>query len=459
LLRRQRSSSQQPNAHFWTELLIANADLDRLAAKIPETARLALTEWRNMMGYPATKAPNRAVPAPASIPLIEAVHELHVICNVDLRSAIIKMVDLLSTGQLPPADALVDGAPAKIDPRWWWAGAVEYPNSSAAFNLLVDGEPRPTRATEVSLDRSAWERRKSQIAPPKQQSGELFPNRDDPAWDNPMRLIDAIRFWSPAFALCLYQLKWAAPDDIRAIAQRLERYDHPTRVRARRDRAKRQHDRYLNPGSVRESLGVGRDQATDQDFPEPLRDAWKRLLEEWDHWDDAERLVHAFELGGRLIIEKTKRGQPYILKYAPPASSGDLGDDYQRVGEARHNELLQCHFDIPNSMIKDPGSNWLSVRIYRDIEEEAKRMGKARSERKTRYTVEAATPEEPFVNSRLRAAVQSALQTFGTPGRTVQWKPFCDRIRAECQVTAQTRGYGDRSIQRVVKATSPKTDK
>jgi hypothetical protein len=85
----------------------------------------------------------RAVPEPHSIPLIEAVHELRMICNTDLRSAIIKIVDMLSTGQLPPADALVDGVPANIDPRWWWAGAVEYPNSSAAFNLLVDGEPRP----------------------------------------------------------------------------------------------------------------------------------------------------------------------------------------------------------------------------------------------------------------------------------------------------------------------------
>jgi hypothetical protein len=117
----------------------------------------------------------RAVPEPDSIPLIEAVHELRITCNPDLRSAISKIVDMLSTGQLPPADALVDGVPAKIDPRWWWAAAVEYPNSSAAFNLIIDAEPRLTRATEIALDRRAWERQRSRIAATAQQgeaSGE-----------------------------------------------------------------------------------------------------------------------------------------------------------------------------------------------------------------------------------------------------------------------------------------------
>ena len=117
----------------------------------------------------------RAVPEPDSIPLIEAVHELRITCSTDLRSAISKIVDMLSTGQLPPADALVDGVPAKIDPRWWWAAVVEYPNSSAAFNLIIDAEPRLTRATEIALDRRAWERQRSRIAASAQQgetSGE-----------------------------------------------------------------------------------------------------------------------------------------------------------------------------------------------------------------------------------------------------------------------------------------------
>src|SRR5262249_12357242 len=48
-------------AYFWTELLIASVDLDRLRAEIPETARLEVQEGRNLMGYPPTGgAPNEA---------------------------------------------------------------------------------------------------------------------------------------------------------------------------------------------------------------------------------------------------------------------------------------------------------------------------------------------------------------------------------------------------------------
>src|SRR5262249_21221176 len=63
-----------------------------------------------------------------SIPLIEAVHDLRVLLNTDLRSAISHMIDIMATGQLPPADALVEGIPIKIDPRWWLVGAIKYPN-------------------------------------------------------------------------------------------------------------------------------------------------------------------------------------------------------------------------------------------------------------------------------------------------------------------------------------------
>jgi hypothetical protein len=71
------------------------------------------------------------------------------------------------------------------------------------------------------------------------------------------------------------------------------------------------------------------------------------------------------------MTERHRRNQqPYLLKYAPPASRGDLSADYLRVGEARHDGLLPRHFDIPNSMIRNPGSNWLSARILRGAEAE-----------------------------------------------------------------------------------------
>jgi hypothetical protein len=118
----------------------------------PDASTTAQAALRACDSAQAASRP-RAVRQFDSIPLIEAVHDLRIICNSDLHSAIGEMIDLLATGQLPPADALVDGVPVKIDPVWWWVGAIEYPNSSAAFNLFVDGEERRlTRATEIALD-------------------------------------------------------------------------------------------------------------------------------------------------------------------------------------------------------------------------------------------------------------------------------------------------------------------
>jgi hypothetical protein len=167
-------------------------------------------------------------------------------------------------------------------------------------------------------------------------------------------------------------VKWACPDDIRDIAQRLNSYGHATRVRARRARAKRQRHRDLNTESVRESTVGGRDDTIDQGFPEPLVNAWARLLQEWHQWDDAERLVYAFELAANLIIENTKPGRPYLLEYAPPALHGsDLSANYLRVGAARHEGLGLYDFDIRNSSIRSPGGNWLPARILGGIGLEA----------------------------------------------------------------------------------------
>jgi hypothetical protein len=44
-----------PNAYFWTELLIANADLDRLRAEVPETG-LEFRKGGSTMGYPPSSA-------------------------------------------------------------------------------------------------------------------------------------------------------------------------------------------------------------------------------------------------------------------------------------------------------------------------------------------------------------------------------------------------------------------
>ncbi len=351
-------------------------------------------------------------------------------------------------------------------------------------------------------------------------------------------------------------------------------------------------------------MGVGGgEDATDQGFPEPLRDARARLLQEWHQWDVAERLVYAFELASRLIIAKTKRGQPYILKYAPLATQGGLGADYERIGYARHDGLGLYDFDLGNSLIRDPGGNWLAVRICGGIDASAELTGTSHlargeydaateaawaaelekpfrqrnlfscveiAEHLTRKSVAepdlgkrdrvlldlcdwirrgefdlsgesdvvlqidespyfqffrpadiATFPREmarlaahnawcvnlrksasrryveanlelenarrilvlwfpetapsasrPVVaenansmeterakNALLFDAVTGALRTVGTPGKTVQWQRFCDYVRRECKATERTRGYGDRSIQRVVKKIEAGHDK
>jgi hypothetical protein len=54
-------------------------------------------------------------------------------------------------------------------------------------------------------------------------------------------------------------------------------------------------------------------------------------------------------------------------------------------------------------------------------------------------------------NSRLQAAIKGALKDLGTPGKNAQWKPFCDRVRAECEAKVTTRGFGNRTIERAVR--------
>jgi hypothetical protein len=359
--------------HLWEDIQICEEDLKLLCAEIATTA----------------PKPEKA-PQTETISLIEAVHDLRVLHDTDLRSAIIEMEGLLATGQLPQADALIDGVPMKIDARWWWASTkFEYPNSSVVFNLVADGAPRSIRATEIRLDRTAWERHKARIPAAAQGNGP-FPDWDDPDWDHPVKLLDAIRLWSPALARCFNQVKWVSPDEIGNIARRLRDYDDPTRVQYRRARAKRQREQSLNTQVDREASLDGLDATADRALPEPLRGDWARLLQEWDQWDDAERLVYAFELAARLIIEKTKPERPYLLEYAPPASDDDLSGDYRRVGAVRHEGLRPYDFDIRRSSIRSPGGNWLPARILGGIEIEAKRMRTARLAREARDRAAAA---------------------------------------------------------------------
>jgi hypothetical protein len=64
-----------------------------------------------------------------------------------------------------------------------------------------------------------------------------------------------------------------------------------------------------------------------------------------------------------------------------------------------------------------------------------------------------------LVRLQLEGAVRIALESLGSPGKEIPWKRFCDHVRRECEVTAATRGYGDRSIERAVTAIKTGQDK
>jgi hypothetical protein len=59
----------------------------------------------------------------------------------------------------------------------------------------------------------------------------------------------------------------------------------------------------------------------------------------------------------------------------------------------------------------------------------------------------------------LRGSIQSLIEQHGCPGKSVQWARFCDLVRTQCGVTAKTRGYGDKSIERAVRALLAEQDK
>jgi hypothetical protein len=67
--------------------------------------------------------------------------------------------------------------------------------------------------------------------------------------------------------------------------------------------------------------------------------------------------------------------------------------------------------------------------------------------------------DRPTVNPTLRVAIEDALKTYGTPGKTVPWKTLYAGVRLICEVGPNVRGYGDKSIERAVKAIYAEQDK
>ena len=240
-----------------------------------------------------------------------------------------------------------------------------------------------------SLNRSAWERHKSRILAAAQRDDDPLANRDNPAWDRPVKLLDAIRLWSPPLARRLDEVKWVPIDELGEIARRVRNYDHPVRFRRTNDDTKAETGRESPPSGV--------DDAVMRAMPEPLRRDWMRLLHGRNHWNEAKRLARTVELAARLIIENTRPGNRYRLKYAPPASYEDLSANYLCVGDVQREDSGPADFDLRNSSIKSPGGNWLPARILGRTEPEAEATRQARLARELRDAAAAVAWRVEFV--------------------------------------------------------------
>jgi hypothetical protein len=108
--------------------------------------------------------------------------------------------------------------------------------------------------------------------------------------------------------------------------------------------------------------------------------------------------------------------------------------------------------------------NWRQGKIYCDygLTDEGRKLGLARwrtlllrpkmgnvfkemltAFQEKRAQVVASTPSRGLLDG-----VKDVRGKLGTPGRDVSWKTYYKRVREVCGVTAKTRGYSDRNIER-----------
>jgi len=235
----------------------------------------------------------------------------------------------------------------------------------------VNGEPLGTRETGWATTPGSG----TGVDLSRRRESGPFPDWDKPDWDYPLDLLTAIRIWAPAFSRRLDQVKWVSPDEIKRIGhqrRRQDRYGHRLNPRWRRAEAKRQRDQDGGKGNGPPNQPAA--DLVDPDIPEVLRGEWTGLLSEWDHLSEADRLVHAFELAGHLIIEMTRRGEPYTLKYGRA--------DFRCVSDPCYEAPGPYDFDFRNSSIRNPEGTWLTARIVGCTAAEAERIRAARLARK-----------------------------------------------------------------------------
>jgi hypothetical protein len=170
-----------------------------------------------------------------------------------------------------------------------------------------------------------------------------------------------------------------------------------------------------------------------------------------------------FERGGRAIPQSEIRYlDPEMFRLAPGVPRLDPGMLRLRIGREQLDHVesireLAAYCWLPREVARQ----WLAAHGYPwpahfdPVAQTSPTVGPAAVAIRT-------APPSIRTNKggpELRAAIEAALKTLGRPGREAPWGRFCDYVRSECHVAAKARGYGDKSIQRIMRAIAAEQDK
>ena len=134
----------------------------------------------------------------------------------------------------------------------------------------------------------------------------------------------------------------------------------------------------------------------------------------------------------------------------------------QKRDKARKNyELVAAPLDLPPPMIASPATTQNQVLRAAPAGHVALRAANLNVPPPRVIDGAPESPASPPLQHKedpLVAAIKARLTAGHRPGVSEQWERFCDEVRKSCGVKETDRGYGDRTIERRVRALS-KQDK
>jgi hypothetical protein len=303
-----------------------------------------------------------------NIPLLEVVDELRTARDISHLAAISEVTDMLTTEKLPPAFALVDGGTLReIEPRGWWRGLGDYPRNSA-FNLLIDGEPRIIPATEISLDRAAWQRALELIrATAAEQRAKAVEARAKAEYESPdwslSNVLSWIAFRDPALIYRLDGLR-----DLKGQRRRYKGSDPPPFIEEKADAvllAALQTDRLRaikNGAEVESIYWYGKEV---RNLSDNFRFRRSEVLNCWPSLSRAAGLA-ATEPDSQPTAERA------VATSTPEIVADDEASPRCGRSEAREGPATPSNNDAPLKMASDPRINEAITAVYDGLSDGAK---------------------------------------------------------------------------------------